>query len=186
MLNKPLHIAISGVESTGKTTLSKDLGDALSACVVSEIARNDERVIAGNARLADLQRLGEEQLSACREIEKSAQLQGIQFVISDTDSTVLRMWGRWAFKEEVAGLRAFDEWPHLTLLCAPNIPWEADPLRTLPRQSDRNELHEMYVEDLKSRSNRSWALIDDLTPQKRLEQSVRAVQSFLSKSRFSE
>lgn len=185
MLHGLVHIAISGVESTGKTTLSKDLGDALSACVVSEIARNDERVIAGNARLTDLQRLGEEQLSACREIEKSAQLQGIQFVISDTDSTVLRMWGRWAFQAEVSGLQAWDEWPHLTLLCAPNIPWEADPMRTLPLQSDRNELHEMYVEDLKSRSNQPWVLIDGLTPQKRLEQSVRAVQSFLSKPRFS-
>jgi nicotinamide riboside kinase len=105
-------------------------------------------------------------------------------VISDSDSTVIRFWGRWTLRAEVSGLSKLEEWADLTLLCAPNIPWEPDPLRSLPNSNDRKQLHQLYVDDLQSRKDHPWTLIDGLTHEKRLEQSVRAVQYFRDTSVF--
>ena len=181
-----IRIAITGIESTGKTTLAAALSVAIGAEVAAEAARNDTRVRAGTTGVADLERLAREQLEACHGAERRAIERGSKTVISDSDSTVIRWWGRWVFDAEVPGLIHLEKWADFTLLCAPNIPWEADPLRTLPDPVDRKRLHQCYAEDLQARRAHPWALIDGLTQEKRLEQSVRAVQSFQNFSALNE
>jgi nicotinamide riboside kinase len=96
------------------------------------------------------------------------------------------MWGRWVFDAEIPGLEGLEQWADITLICAPNIPWVADPLRSLPDLSDRQKLHQRYLDELQNRADHPWVLIDGLTQEKRLEQSVRAVQFFRNDSRVSE
>jgi nicotinamide riboside kinase len=182
MVNRPFHIAITGVESTGKTTLANALGVSLQASVASEMAREDLSVRSGKVQLEDLERIGEAQFQACKRAELSAHEMGATFVISDSDATVIRLWGRWAFNAEVPGLSHLDQWPDFTLLCEPNIPWDPDPLRTLPEAHDRKKLHRLYLDELERRPKHTWALIDGLDKKKRLEQGVRAVHAFLAES----
>ena len=52
-----IRIAITGIESTGKTTLAAALSVAIGAEVAAEAARNDTRVRAGTTGVADLERL---------------------------------------------------------------------------------------------------------------------------------
>lgn len=178
MIKGITRIAISGVESTGKTTLAVALSKALGAEVAFEAARTDPRVRAGTIELPDLKRLAKAQWQACLAAEDRASKSQSSAVISDTDSTVIRMWGRWAFRAEITGLETLEQWADITLLCAPNIPWIADPLRSLPHSSDRQQLHQCYLDELQNRRDHTWVLIDGLTQEKRLEQSVRAVQFF--------
>ena len=104
MIKGITRIAISGVESTGKTTLAVALSKALGAEVAFEAARTDPRVRAGTIELPDLKRLAKAQWQACLAAEDRASKSQSSAVISDTDSTVIRMWGRWAFRAEITGL----------------------------------------------------------------------------------
>ena len=60
-----IRIAVTGVESTGKTTLTEALSAQLGGLVVRECARYDAEVIAGQATLATLERLAQAQAEAC-------------------------------------------------------------------------------------------------------------------------
>jgi nicotinamide riboside kinase len=54
----------------------------------------------------------------------------------------------------------------------------------LPDANDRKQLHQLYIDDLQSRKGHPWTLIDGFTQEERLEQSVRAVQSFRNAPAF--
>lgn len=180
---RPLRIAISGVESSGKSTLTEHLAQHFACPSIMELARFDAAVIENRASIHDLTRLANEQLYWCRKAEQSAIADGSKFVISDSDARVLEIWGKWVFKETPEGLDEFKGWPDLTLVCAPNIPWEPDPLRSLPDFSDRQKIHLEIVGDFTP--SQAWHIIDGSSKQERLEQAVRAVENF-QKQRLSE
>ena len=184
MVKSYIRIAITGIESTGKTTLAKALAEVLNAEKADEVARYDTRVQNETIDLHDLTRLASAQLEACYAAERRAQVAGKTVIVSDSDATVIRLWGRWTLRAEVCGLTALEEWADLTLLCAANLPWEPDPLRSLPDANDRKQLHQLYIDDLQSRKDHPWTLIDGFTQEERLEQSVRAVQSFRNAPTF--
>lgn len=172
-----IRIAITGVESTGKTTLTEALSARLGGLAVQECARYDAEVIAGRATLATLERLAKEQVEACEAAVHEAAAIGAACVVSDTDALVLQLWGVHAFDRAPSGLQRLEAWPDLTLLCAPTIPWEADPLRSMPRLEDRMALHATYAEAVTSLP--VHAIIDATAHEKRLDQAVRAFQNFV-------
>ena len=173
---RPIRIAITGVESTGKSSLTFLLAQHFTCPFAREMARFDEAVVQNKVTLSDLTRLANEQLYGCRKAEQSAIADGRDFVISDSDARILEFWGKWVFHSLPVGLEEFREWPDFTLVCAPNIPWEADPLRSLPNFSDRQKLHTEIMHSFGK--HQPWFLIDATSQQKRLEQAVRAVENF--------
>lgn len=170
-----IRIAVTGVESTGKTTLTEALSAQLGGLVVRECARYDAEVIAGQATLATLKRLAQAQAEACEVAVQQAAATGAVCVVTDTDALVLRLWGEHAFDRAPEGLERLEAWPNLTLLCAPTIPWQADPLRSMPRLEDRMALHGAYTDAVAALPNH--AIIDAGTHEKRLDQAVRAFQN---------
>jgi len=175
MMNR---IAITGVESAGKSTLGAALAEALNAVLVEEAARKDHEVLEEKVHLGTLERLGDTQFQACLEAERHALQTGRSTIITDTDATVLTLWGEHVWGAQPKGLEAFAAWPDFTLLCAPTIPWVNDPLRSMPNASDRWALHQKYEERL--RGSVPWSLVDANTPQERLDQAVRAFLKFTS------
>jgi nicotinamide riboside kinase len=172
-----IRIAITGVESTGKTTLTEALSARLGGVVVWECARYDAEVIAEKTTLATLERLAQAQGDACEAAVQQAAATGAACVVSDTDALVLRLWGEHTFDRAPAGLGRLQAWPDLTLLCAPTIPWEADPLRSMPRLEDRLALHAAYAEAVATLP--AHTIIDATAHEKRLDQAVRAFQNFV-------
>lgn len=170
-------IAITGVESTGKTTLANALGTVLNAEVVPEAARFDAAVITGQCTLETLTRLGIAQFNQCRKAAELAGVRGRSGVISDSDDTVLHVWGMEVFGKPPAGLECWQDWADLTLLCAPTIPWEADPLRSAPSLAHRSKLHQMYLDRMQD--GRRWCLIDAAEKTERLDQAVRAFHTYV-------
>lgn len=171
-----IRIAITGVESTGKSTLTEALSAQLDGVAVHECARYDAEVIGGKVTLATLERLAREQAQACEDAVIQAMANGSACVISDTDALVLKLWGEQAYDQRPVGLERLERWSDLTLLCAPTIPWEADSLRSMPGLEDRLALHASFLDAVNTLP--AHAVIDATTHEKRLDQAVRAFQNF--------
>ena len=169
-----IRIAVTGVESTGKTTLT----EALSARLLDGRAgmRALRWSLVLRATLATLERLAQAQADACEAAVQQAAATGAECVVSDTDALVLKLWGEHAFDQTPAGLERLQAWPDLILLCVPTIPWEADPLRSMPRLEDRVALHAAYAQAVAALP--AYAIIDATMHEKRLDQAVRAFQNF--------
>ena len=129
------RIAVVGPESSGKSTLSRQLADALGGLWVPEYART---LLEQNADPAadwpdTLRHIARGQHA--QEAALARQSPGL--LVCDTDLLTTRIW--WerlvggpppAFLAEQAEAATYD----LTVLCTPDLAWEADPVRYLPEE----------------------------------------------------
>ncbi len=136
-------IALTGAESSGKTTLAMTLAKNLHAPLVAEASR-DLLVPGQPYGVDDVLRIAREQV--LRESEALRQHAG--WIVADTDLLVIRIWLDERFDiwpDELEQLWTIQE-PRLHVLTVPEMPWETDPLRENP--DDRHRLHARYVEQL--------------------------------------
>jgi nicotinamide riboside kinase len=137
-----LKIAITGPESSGKTTLAHDLCAELGveAIVVSEFAR----VYLGAAGATYTQHDFEHMLHGQQAWEQWYAGQNPSFLICDTDPNVFYVWSMERYGAVAASVNAYMQayQPDLTILCTPEMAWETDPLREHP--TDRWRLFEQY------------------------------------------
>lgn len=136
-------ILITGPESSGKTTLAQQLAASLGGVYVAEVARAYLEARDGRYTEADLPVIWQQQAAA----EDTARASSAAFVICDTGPEVIRIWAEVKYGRcPEAILRASEErYYDLVLLCAPDLPWVADPLRESPELSDRLELFNCYL-----------------------------------------
>jgi NadR type nicotinamide-nucleotide adenylyltransferase len=124
------RVAIIGPESTGKSTLAKDLASALGTVFVPEYAREYLDQLDRPYQYEDLVAIAKGQVSAEDEMALAAD----KVLIVDTTLTVIRVWSEhkygicdpWIMDEEKK--RGY----HLTLVCDVDLPWEEDPQREHP------------------------------------------------------
>jgi NadR type nicotinamide-nucleotide adenylyltransferase len=132
-------IVFSGPESTGKTTLSRDLSLRLKAPWVSEYARFylQHLPFKGKETLEDI-------LKGQLGWEDFFMAQAKQFLICDTDPLVLAVWAKDKLGslppsiQEALQTRSYD----LRFLCYPDTEWVPDPLRQDAHR--REEIFEIY------------------------------------------
>lgn len=139
-------IAIIGPESTGKTTLTKDLTTAMNGVCVEEYARVYLEDKTGYI-LKDLITIAKHQLRLEKEAEVKAKK---QYVFCDTNLLVIIIWAKYMFDEVPDILKKLYQ-PQdflVHVLCKPDIPWEPDPLREHPHE--RDEILKFYETFLKS------------------------------------
>lgn len=163
------QITITGVESSGKTTLSQRLAQDTKWPLVPEHARTDQAVLKGQHGPRDLERLMHEQA------DRAHQLAAKGPVLCDTGAVVLSIWCEVRFGVSIPGAREVAERVGLYLLCEPDLTWVPDPLRDMPDLSARLALHERYKERLMA-----WNLphvpIRGNAHEGRFQQAVRAIQ----------
>ncbi len=141
-----LTVAIVGPESSGKTTLARALAEHFDAPWVAEVARDHLSSGGGyDAKYdaAKLDQIARAQLDA----EQHARATHRHLVILDTDLLVIDIWWRERFGRPPNWLvellaRTAHEPRRRYLLCPPDLPWEADPLRENPH--DRERLYDLY------------------------------------------
>jgi NadR type nicotinamide-nucleotide adenylyltransferase len=137
------RIVVTGSESTGKTTLARDLATALGTVWIPEYARDYATVREGVLTVDDVEPIGRGQ--AAREDAALARLPRERDIVLDTDLVSTMIYGEhyygWSppWVEEQAVLRRGD----LYLLCATDLPWEADGVRDQPLA--RRELHAKFA-----------------------------------------
>lgn len=139
-------IVIIGPESTGKTTLSRQLAEHFQCPMVEEYARTYIAELTRVYRQSDLLAIAHGQLRN----EDSIQEIVAKWLFCDTDLRVIKIWSHFKFGKvdpwilEQIKKRVY----HSYLLMDIDLPWEPDPQREHPHS--RQELFERYHNELMS------------------------------------
>ena len=172
-MSRPKRILILGPESTGKSTLAEKLARHFAEPWVPEVAREYLEKLDCPYAYEDLLQIGKQQMRT----EDELAMQANNYLFCDTDLRVIQVWSQHRFGkvdpwvlEEIAR-RTYD----LILLCAPDLPWQADPLREHPELKMRQQFFEVY-QQLSQASGIPWILVSGDTAQ-RLSTAIQAVGS---------
>jgi len=174
--NKIIRIAITGPESTGKSTLTEQLAKHYKTTWVPEIAREYIASLNRTYTQNDILSIAKFQLIK----EKKMLSKANHYLFCDTELIVTKIWSEHSFK-------VCDEWilnninknPYdLYLLCNIDLPWEYDPLREHPHL--RDYFFQLYLNELKSR-NFNFAIISGKN-EMRLHNAMNAIENFSKKT----
>lgn len=127
------RIVITGPESSGKTTLTRNLARHYGGTWVGEYARTYLEKLDRPYIEEDLERIGREQLRQQRVAGNSR-----TFKFCDTGLIVLYVWSMVSYQRVQSWLTEALERDQtdLYLLTTPDMPWEPDPFREHPEQRD--------------------------------------------------
>lgn len=167
-------LVTTGPESSGKTTLARDLSLQLGAPMVTEASRDYLSTLyarqPGTAyQQSDLLEIARLQFQR----EQAALAQELPWLVCDTDLLVIVVWSEVKYGGcDPALLDLFSaslqQAPRHYLLCDHNIPWESDPLREHPFA--RAQLYQRYLDKLQQLDLAVTAVRG--TPQQRLQQAL--------------
>ena len=135
-------VAITGPESTGKSTLAEKLAHHYKTDFVPEYSRTYLENFEGRYTEDDVVEIAKGQHNLILEEEKKF----LKILIADTEIVVCKIWVEYVFKhsnkiiDEILIQQDFD----LYLLCDIDLPWTYDPLRENPNIDERKELFEIY------------------------------------------
>ena len=173
-------IVIIGPESTGKSTLCKQLAAHYNTVWVQEYAREYLLQHGMNYTYDDLLTIAKGQLAgeaAAVEELSAAGTNSLLFI--DTDMYVMKVWCEFVFGNchqwilDQAAQRKYD----LYLLCNTDLPWVKDELREYPDLPTRDKLYHIY-KDIMVNQSVPWADISG-TDEERLNRAVEAVDRLL-------
>lgn len=137
-------IVFTGVECSGKSTLSLQMQKHFSFPLVSETARTYLEKQDNKYQYKDLEKIA--RLHA-HNIKKASM--DNKMVLVDTAFYVLKIWSEFRFQKCASFIE--DCLAHFSasyILCAPVCTWQADAQRASPDESERALLHKMYKEYL--------------------------------------
>lgn len=144
---KPLRIALTGPESTGKSQLCKQLADYFNEPWVPEYSREYLTNLPDGYSYGDILSIAHGQF----EREENQLKNADRYLFCDTDFTVTHIWCMVKYGKShnwinnMAAKHPYD----FTLLCDIDLPWEYDPLRENP--DNRDYLFQLYLDELASR-----------------------------------
>jgi NadR type nicotinamide-nucleotide adenylyltransferase len=144
---KLIRIAITGPESTGKSTLAKQLADYYHTMWVPEYARKYLDQLNRPYDEKDLVKIATGQIQA----EDEAELSANKFLFCDTELTVIKIWSLHKFGKADPFIisedrkRSYDFY----LLLDIDLPWEYDPQREHPEK--RKYFFDWFEEELKAK-----------------------------------
>jgi len=168
---RPKRILILGPESTGKSTLAEKLAQHYVEPWVPEVAREYLEQLDRPYGYDDLLQIGRQQMQLEDEMAAGAK----NHLFCDTDLRVIQVWSQHRFGKvdpwvlEEITRRTYD----LILLCAPDLPWQQDPLREHPELEMRQQFFDVY-QQLAQASGFPWALISGDTAE-RLSTAIQEV-----------
>ncbi len=129
-----IKIALFGPESTGKTTLARQLAEHFQTVWSPEFAREYLLENGNRFERGDVRPIAEGQLLAQKAAEKRATF----FLFLDTDLLTNALYSQWCFDEIPDWLAemARENRPDLYLLLETDLAWQPDELRTHGNQRD--------------------------------------------------
>ena len=160
----PYRISITGPESTGKTTLARDLAEYFHTAWVPEYAREYLDGLGRPYGFEDLEKIARGQLMLEERFARDAG----RCLFCDTDLLVMKVWSEYRFQKcapfilESLRDRPYDGY----VLCGTDVPWEYDPLRENP--GEREELYRIYRSELSQMNARFLEVAG--TPEERVKQ----------------
>jgi NadR type nicotinamide-nucleotide adenylyltransferase len=142
---KIVRIAITGPESTGKSTLAKQLAEHYHTTWVPEFARSYLDQLGHSYRESDLVKIAKGQMEA----ESEAAAKANQLLFCDTEMIVLKIWSEYKYGRTHPFIISSVEKVNydLYLLMDIDLPWAFDPQREHPDK--RKYFFEWYERELR-------------------------------------
>jgi NadR type nicotinamide-nucleotide adenylyltransferase len=165
-------VVISGPESTGKTTLAKELSSYFQTVYVYEYARDYVEKLGRPYTYEDVLHIARKQVLLEEEMLRKAN----RILFFDTHLEITKIWFSecfhrypdWIDKEiSRAGI-------DLYLMCYPDLPWIPDPVRENPGEK-RMELFQMYMAE--AARHRFPVTVVSGFHEKRLQNAIEAVMN---------
>ena len=127
-------VAVTGPESTGKSTLANSLAGFFSEPFVDEYAREYLNGLDRKYEESDLLNIAKGQVA----LEKAVRKEPENFLFLDTELINIKIWSLHKFGrcDEFILNNIAKQKIELYLLCDIDIPWEYDPLRENPDQRE--------------------------------------------------
>ena len=143
VIRKTKNIVITGAESSGKTTLFKELKSLTGFSFLPEFSRSYINQINrpyDYNDILEIAKLYEKELEIASKNELS--------IISDTDLLTLLIWCEYKYDKCHSFIKESltKNPPDFYLLCSPNIPWEFDSQRENP--NNRVELFNIHLKKI--------------------------------------
>jgi len=161
-------IIVTGPESSGKTTLCKELSKYFKKSFAKEYAREYLQNLNRDYTKQDLIKIAKKQL----DLEKESTL-------LDTDLVTIKIWSNYKYgncnKWIINQIKKQKKEKRFYLLCKPDIKWEKDPLRENP--NNRLELYKIYKEEITN-------LKHDYYIVKAKNRSIKIISKMLIKNSF--
>jgi len=171
--SEKIRIVLTGPESTGKTTLAKQLTEIFQGQYIPEFAREYVEGLSVHYTYYDVEIIAKKQLDQYMATIKSHE----KIFFFDTWLIVTKVWFNWVFgripdwlENRITSLPV-----DLFLVCYPDLPWEADPVRENGGEN-RIKLYEQYKLELKH-YNFNFVEIYG-TGIDRLENAVSAIRNY--------
>jgi NadR type nicotinamide-nucleotide adenylyltransferase len=167
-----LKIAVTGPESSGKSTLCAALAAHYHTSWVPEYARYFLTHLPREYEQADLLTIARRQMEWERRYARKAK----DVLFCDTELLVIKIWSEVKYGRVDPWITAAYQrrkYP-LFLLCTPDIPWIGDPLREHPNAADRAALYQRYRDELVVKGA-NFVVISGADQELRLQQAISAV-----------
>ena len=167
------RVTIVGAESTGKTTLARNLAEHYKTVWVPEYAREYLDNKDAHCELCDIPHIAKGQMESESQLARRSN----RVMFCDTDLMTTTVWSDHYFGQCPEWIRrAADEQNNdLCLLTDVDVPWVADPQRDRPHM--RDYFHERFRRELESRQRR-FVIINGSFDE-RFKKAIRAVDDML-------
>jgi NadR type nicotinamide-nucleotide adenylyltransferase len=174
------RIVIIGPESTGKSTLCKQLAAYFKTTWCAEYARAYLLEHGMNYSFNDLLVIARRQYNLDMETVAEAERGNKPFVFIDTDMFVMKVWCEFVFGKCHSWIirRAAEQPADMYLLCNTDLPWTKDELREYPDPATRQKLFS-YYKDIVVNSGVPWALVSG-NEDERLVCAIEAMEKQLN------
>jgi len=172
-------IVILGPESTGKSSLCKQLAKHYKTEWVPEYAREFLLKNGINYSYEDLLTIAKGQTESEDYYNLRLTTHDSRLLFIDTDMYVMKVWCEFVFGKchkyilDQIVQRKYD----LYLLCNIDLPWRKDELREYPEVEPRQRLYMMYL-DIMVNQDTPWVIISG-TEDQRFSKAVKAVEKLI-------
>lgn len=170
----PIKIAILGPESSGKSTLAKALASHFNGNYVEEFARLYLEKNGSEYSFQDLDFFAQQQLK----LETNCSSSG--FLFCDTNPLSIKIWSLYKYGtvSSVVNQLATSSFYDFHLLLQPDLPYEEDPLREDSPQKNRDELFQLFENQLQA-IKATYTIIGGVH-EARLNNAINCIRSHFS------
>jgi len=169
-------IVLTGAESTGKTTLAKQLADHYHTVCVPEYAREYMENLSRPYGYEDVEQIAQKQIALEKEYLRKAN----RYLFLDTALIIIKVWFSHKYKRVPEWLlpKIKENKYDLYLLCDTGIPWVDEPVRE--NSQSREYLTSLYLQELKN--NQFPYFIITGKGNSRLQNAIKSIDQYFGKN----